>query len=45
VQEMSALDALRTLNTHHVGGGRVIPTQFWWESPKHCSKDLMENIL
>lgn len=27
-QEMSALDALRTLNTHKTGGGRIIPTQF-----------------
>ncbi len=27
-QEISALEALRTLNTHKVGGGRVIPTTF-----------------
>ncbi len=28
VQEASALDALRTVNTHKTGQGRVIPTQF-----------------
>jgi len=28
IQEMSALDALRSINTHKTGQGRVIPTQF-----------------